>query len=124
MNGSTSTGINFASSSTRNCFTLKNNATYGNSSLYPTSNQLLLGAPWVASTLTPSASPYILQNTDLTNWNINVQSGTVTGIFLSVDGTTYYDTGVTAGVFPVPQGTYIKITYSSVPNVRKFSQSY
>jgi hypothetical protein len=124
MTGSTSTGVNFLSSAKQNCFVLKNNATYATSSLYPTSNQLLVGAPWVASTLTPTASPYILQNTDLTNWNINVQSGTVTSIFLSVDGTTYYDTGVIAGVFPVPQGTYIKITYSSVPNVRKFSQSY
>ncbi len=53
--------------------------------------------------------------------SVYVQGGTVTKIEVSKDGTTYRDTGVTAGAFPVPPEWYIKLTQSVAPTAY-FSQ--
>jgi hypothetical protein len=46
-----------------------------------------------------------------------VSGGTVSAVELSRDGTTYYDTGQTAGVFPMSAADSIRITYTGTPTV-------
>jgi len=51
-----------------------------------------------------------------------INGGTLTGnTFLSNDGSSYYDTGATAGSFYLPRGMYIKVTYSAAPTMRQFT---
>lgn len=49
-----------------------------------------------------------------------VSGGTISAIALSRDGTTFYATGLTAGVFPMCAADSIRITYTVTPTVLTF----
>lgn len=70
------------------------------------------------TTITAGASPYVYQNTTSIDQNVIVRAGTVSLIETSVDGATYESTGETAGVFPVPNGYYLRVTHTAAPTMR------
>lgn len=76
---------------------------------------LIRGSNDALSTVAASASPFVYQAA--TRGQLIVSGGTVSVIALSRDGTNYYTTGETSGVFPMSFGDRIKITYSVVPTV-------
>lgn len=49
-----------------------------------------------------------------------VSGGTVSAIALSRDGTTFYTTGQTAGVFPMSFGDKLKVTFTVTPTTLVF----
>jgi len=65
--------------------------------------------------VTPTASPCVYQAPS--NGSLIVSGGTVSQIAFSRDGSTYYSTGQTAGMFPMFSLDYIKITYTVIPTV-------
>jgi hypothetical protein len=75
--------------------------------------------PRAASGLTPSGSPYTYRNLDMTPEWVTVQGGTVSVIEYSVDGSIFWQVGVTQGVFMVQPAEYLRITYSVAPAVTK-----
>lgn len=64
--------------------------------------------------VSPVASPYLYQAPR--RGFVIISAGTVTKISFSRSGT-FYNTGQTAGSFPVNQGDQLQIIYSSVPVV-------
>lgn len=68
-------------------------------------------------TIAPSGSPFNYQNLDGYQETVTVKGGTVTKIEISRDGSTYIDTGVTAGAFVLDNAGFLKVTYSSAPTM-------
>lgn len=97
-------------------------AAYNNAATNKTSNKWIGAKPIPASTaISVGASPFVHQNTLLRDQEVIVQAGTLTSnIQVSHDGTTYYDAGVVAGLITLPRGMYMKIIYSSAPNMRYY----
>jgi hypothetical protein len=98
-------------------------AAYDNSATNKTSNAWYKAQAIAApTTISVSASPFVYQNTTLSDMLVLVNSGTLTAnTFLSVDGSSYYDTGATTGSFYLPHGMYMKVTYSAAPTMRQFT---
>ena len=71
------------------------------------------------SAITPGASPYAYHNTGATPVDIIVSGGTISAIDFSRDGSTYYTTGLTSGMFYLSGGDYLKVTYTVVPTMTK-----
>lgn len=69
----------------------------------------------LVSSITVSASPF--NYVASVGGTVIVNGGTVSLIKLSRDGTTFFTTGVTAGVFPVSQGDTLQVTYSAAPTI-------
>lgn len=64
---------------------------------------------------TPSTSPDVYSATK--GGNMIVSGGTVTLVEFSRDGTTFYDTGVTAGPIPLRASDQLRVTYSVAPDM-------
>lgn len=75
--------------------------------------------PRAAVGVIPDSSPYTYQNLDMTPQWITVQGGNVSDIECSVDGATYWSTGVTQGVLLVQPAEYVRITFASRPSLTK-----
>jgi len=67
--------------------------------------------------LTPSASPYVVQNVLGMHMDVFVSGGTVTTIEFSRDGTTWFLVGLLAGQFHLSPLDKLRITYVIVPTV-------
>lgn len=69
--------------------------------------------------ITVGTSPFVYQNVyiDERSADIIVQGGTVSKIEISKDNSTYFDTGVTAGVIGRPWQHYIRVTYTVAPTM-------
>lgn len=67
------------------------------------------------SAITVGASPYTYQASF--DGAVIVNGGTVSAIAFSRDGTTFFTTGATFGMFPVSRGDSIKTTYTVVPTM-------
>ncbi len=77
---------------------------------------LMQGQPTqTVSAIVPGASPY--SYVALIGGTVLIQGGTVSLVEYSRDGVTFYDTGVTSGMFPVSMGDTIRTTWSMVPNM-------
>ena len=63
-------------------------------------------------------SPFVYRPT--VRGQVIVSGGTVSKIEISRDGTTYYDTGLTEGVFPLSAADYLRVTYAVAPTVSVF----
>lgn len=63
--------------------------------------------------LTPASSPFRYQ-ADSKGFMM-IQGGTVTLVQFTRDGITNYNTGQTAGVFPLAQGDTLIVIYSALP---------
>jgi hypothetical protein len=73
------------------------------------------------STVTVGDSPFVYQNLDAKIERVTVQGGSVTGnLLMSLDGATYYDLGLPAGMFTLYPGEYLKIVHAGAPTMRKF----
>lgn len=68
-----------------------------------------------AVAITVSASPF--SYAALRAGNTIVNGGTVSAISISRDGTTFYVTGQTFGVFPMAQNDLLKVTYTVAPTI-------
>lgn len=71
--------------------------------------------PENVSTVTITASPFTYAPTR--KGTFFVAGGTVSLVRFSRDGTTYYDTGATAGPFPLNAADRIEVTYSVAPTL-------
>jgi len=69
----------------------------------------------LVSSIAVSASPF--NYVAPVGGTVIVNGGTVSLIKLSRDGTTFFTTGVTAGVFPVSQGDTLQVTYLAAPTI-------
>jgi hypothetical protein len=69
--------------------------------------------------ITPGSSPYAYRNLDSYPEEVVVSGGTVSAIDISRNGSTYYATGETAGIFHLEPDDYLKVTYSSTPTMTK-----
>jgi hypothetical protein len=98
-------------------------APYVNSATSKTSNAWYKAQAIAApTTISVGASPFQFQNTTLNDMLVLINGGGHTNnTFLSHDGSTYYDTGATAGSFYLPRGMYIQVSYSSAPTMRQFT---
>lgn len=74
-----------------------------------------VGTALPESSITVTSSPFTYSAT-ANGWVI-VNPGTVSKIEFSRNGTTFYTTGVTAGVFPVAFNDRIRVTYSGTPTM-------
>jgi hypothetical protein len=73
-------------------------------------------APGNVEPVVVTASPFVYSATR--RGSLIVKGGTVTLIEFSRDGgTTYYDVGVIAGMFPVNAADLVRITYAVAPTV-------
>lgn len=81
------------------------------------SNKIVISNSISPIAITPGASPYAYQNTYAQDMMIAVSGGTVTFIYESYDGITYYDTTLTNGIFYVPRGFFLQVTYSVAPTM-------
>lgn len=68
--------------------------------------------------ITVGGSPFSWRNTTKRPAEVSVAGGTVTTIEKSYDGSNWRDTGLTAGIFSVPNETYIRVTYAVAPTMR------
>lgn len=75
------------------------------------------GSGQLPNSITPGASPYAYQNPTSWDQNVVVKGGTVTKIEYSRDDSTYYDVGVTAGMFVVFPGDFLRVTYAVAPTM-------
>lgn len=71
-----------------------------------------------AQVLTPGGSPWVY--TALQDGWLILNGGTVSAIALSRDGTTFYATGLTSGVYPMSRLDQTKVTYSGAPTATYF----
>jgi hypothetical protein len=74
-------------------------------------------SPRAPVTLAPTTGAFIWTSNIAGDSRVLVSGGTVSAIALSRDGVIYYATGVVAGVIPMSQGDFIKITNTVVPTV-------
>lgn len=73
----------------------------------------------VPSAITPSGSPFAYNNADTFDEDIIVTGGTGITLQFSRDNVTYYALGVTAGMFHLSPGDYLKVTYTAPPTLTK-----
>lgn len=78
----------------------------------------------VSANIGVGASPYTHQNLNGYPIDIAVSGGTVSDISISVDGTNYYSSGLTSGIFNVGHAYYLKVTYSSAPTMTQIPSKY
>lgn len=71
--------------------------------------------PAIEAAVTADPSPYVFSAT--ARGSLIIEGGTVTSVEFSRDGVTFYDTGVTAGMFPVNSSDQLRITYAVAPNL-------
>jgi hypothetical protein len=76
------------------------------------------GFPQSEVAVTPGASPY--SYTATRKGQLIVNGGTVSAISLSRNGTTFYTTGQTFGVFQLDSQDVIRITYTVAPTLTFF----
>ncbi len=69
----------------------------------------------LVSAISPSGSPF--SYVAPVGGNVIVSGGTVSQILYSRDGSTFYGTGQTSGMFPLSQGDTLKVTYSAAPTM-------
>lgn len=69
------------------------------------------------STITVTGSPFTYQNTTTFPTDVIVQGGTVSKVEFSRDGTTWYDTGVVAGMFGLSPSDRLRVTYTVAPTM-------
>jgi hypothetical protein len=79
------------------------------SQVVPTSSTTL------PSGITVTASPFVYHNVAAFDADVIVSGGTVTEIAFSRNGSTYYVSGLLAGVIQLSPGDYVKVTYSVAP---------
>lgn len=72
-------------------------------------------APGAESSVTVGASPY--EYSPAVGGSVIVSGGTVSQIRFSRDGSTWYDTGATAGMFALSAADRLEITYAVLPTV-------
>lgn len=65
--------------------------------------------------VTPTGSPYVYSAE--IGGALIVEGGTVSDVEFSRDGTTWYSTGQTSGMFTVGAADRLRVTYSSAPNL-------
>ncbi len=70
-------------------------------------------APGNVVPVTATASPMVY--TAPVRGNLIVRGGTVSKVEFSRDGTTFYDTAQTQGIFPLNAADLLRITYSVAP---------
>jgi hypothetical protein len=71
--------------------------------------------PAAVAAVTPGVSPYIYSAP--VRGSLIVSGGTVSAIAFSRDGTTFYVTGQTAGMFLLAAADQLRITYTVLPTV-------
>jgi len=71
------------------------------------------------SDITPTGSPFSYTNSDGYDEDIIISGGTVSLIEFSRDEVTYYDVGLTSGMFRLSKEDTIRITYTVAPTVTK-----
>jgi len=69
------------------------------------------------SGITVGVSPFSYKNAGKSNVDIIVDGGTVSAIAYSRDGTNFFTTGLTAGMFSLSPGDTLKVTYSATPTM-------
>ena len=73
--------------------------------------------------VTPGASPYTYQNTSgrpgdmIVAANANANVGAVSAIAFSRDNVTFYSFGLIAGVFPLSEYDFLRVTYTVAPTM-------
>ena len=72
-------------------------------------------APAIETAITPGASPYTYSAP--VKGSVIVSGGTVSAIDFSRDGSTFYTTGQTAGMFTLNAQDRLKVTYTVVPTM-------
>jgi len=75
--------------------------------------------PQPVASITVGASPFTYQNLDHYPEDIIISGGTVSSIAWSRDGSTYYNLGLTSGVFHLEPGEYLQVTYTAAPTMTK-----
>jgi hypothetical protein len=91
-----------------------------NNAIYRSLNRWIVDPP-AAVVITLSGSPFAYQNTLGYPITVVVSGGTVTKIEVGRGGSTYYDTGETAGVFVLQHTDYLQVTYSGAPTMTALS---
>ncbi|QSH41547.1 hypothetical protein P0136_07455 [Lentisphaerota bacterium ZTH] len=87
-----------------------------NKSKYMGTNKLVRTATPSHKHLKPDDSPFIHQNTTLTDQLVMVRGGVMQeNVCMSLDGVNYCDTGAQCGQFYLPPGYFLKIRYAEVP---------
>jgi len=71
------------------------------------------------TSITVGASPFVYQNKDNVEEDIIISGGTVSSLAWSRDGSTYYNLGLTSGVFHLEPGEYLQVTYTAAPTMTK-----
>ncbi len=69
------------------------------------------------SSITVGSSPFTYQNNSGYDLIILISGGTVSSIEFSRDNSNWYDVGQTSGMFILPDGDYLKITYTEAPTM-------
>lgn len=77
------------------------------------------GASILPANQVAAASPYTYTNANAYVEDILVAVGTVTAIDFSRDGTTWYATGVIAGIARLSPGDRLKVTYTVAPTITR-----
>lgn len=72
-------------------------------------------APELETPVTPTGSPYTYSAPR--RGSLIVSGGTVSLIRFSRDGSTFYDTGATAGMFPLNAADRLEVTYAVLPTL-------
>ena len=68
-------------------------------------------------TITVGSSPFVYQQTYYSLASVIVSGGAVTSIEISRNGSDWYNVGLTQGQFTLNLNDYIKITYTTAPNM-------
>jgi hypothetical protein len=69
------------------------------------------------STISAGSSPFTYQQTSYNLASVIVSGGAVTSIEISRNGNNWYNTGLTQGQFTLNKNDYIRITYTTAPNM-------
>jgi hypothetical protein len=69
------------------------------------------------STISVGSSPFTYQQTSYNLASVIVSGGNVTSIEVSRDNTNWYNVGLTQGQFTLNKNDYIRITYTTAPNM-------
>jgi hypothetical protein len=83
--------------------------------LYPP--QINNSALILPSSITVGASPFTYTNNEVYDIDVIVQSGTVSLIEFSRDGTTWYTTGLIVGMFNLSKSDRLRVTYTVLPTM-------
>lgn len=76
---------------------------------------LSAGGGGQTSSITVTASPFSFTASQV--GEVIVKGGTVSKVEFSRDGSTFIDTGVTAGMFPLKNQDMLRVTYSAAPTM-------